>query len=79
MLVKRLQGIAQTRHIRMTFVSGDVHVGGLGRLYTHPKLDLRKDFRFMPQVSRPAEYPPPAALCIQNALWISGLHQMLLL
>ena len=50
MLVKRLQGIAQSRHIRMTFVSGDVHVGGLGRLYSHPKMDLRKDFRFMPQV-----------------------------
>lgn len=50
MLIGRLQTFAQTRHIRVTFVSGDVHVGGLGRLYTHPKTDLRKDFRFMPQV-----------------------------
>lgn len=56
MLVRRLQSIAQRKSIRMTFVSGDVHVGGLGRLYSHPKVDLRTDFRFMPQVTTSSEF-----------------------
>ncbi len=47
----------------MTFVSGDVHVGGLGRLYSHPKMDLRKDFRFMPQVCKPAHLALSPAAC----------------
>ena len=50
MLIKRLQGYARQKNLRVIFISGDVHVGGLGRLYTHPKMDLRQDFRFMPQV-----------------------------
>lgn len=51
MLIQRLQGISSLRNMRMTFISGDVHVGGLGRLYSYPKVDLRKDHRFMPQVN----------------------------
>lgn len=50
-LISRLQGVAQSKSVRVTFVSGDVHVGGLGRLYSSQKLDLRQDFRYMPQVS----------------------------
>ena len=50
MLIRHLQTVAQSRISRITFISGDVHVAGLGRLYSHPKTDLRKDFRFMPQV-----------------------------
>jgi len=55
MLIKHLQTVAQGRHSRISFISGDVHVAGLGRLYSYPKMDLRKDFRFMPQV----DTPPP--------------------
>jgi hypothetical protein len=50
MLIKHMQTVAQGRNIRVMFISGDVHVAGLGRLYSYPKVDFRKDFRFMPQV-----------------------------
>lgn len=50
MLIRKMQEFARTRNLRISFISGDVHVGGLGRLYSNPKMDLRKDFRYMPQV-----------------------------
>lgn len=36
--VERLQQVARAREARVSFVSGDVHVGGIGRLYTRPKV-----------------------------------------
>ena len=36
-LVERLQGVAKARGARVSFVSVDVHVGGVGRLFTRPK------------------------------------------
>lgn len=38
MFVDRLQEVAKAREVRVSFVSGDVHVGGVGRLYTRPKV-----------------------------------------
>lgn len=64
-LIRRLQDVAKARNMRVTFISGDVHVGGLGRLYSHPKLDLRKDFRFMPQAS-PQISSPSKPACRQR-------------
>ena len=46
-----MQNLAKTKNIRVSFVGGDVHVAGVGRLYTQPKIHrLRYDHRFMPQV-----------------------------
>ena len=36
--VERLQAVAKAREARVSFVSGDVHVGGIGRFYTRPKV-----------------------------------------
>ena len=36
--VERLQAVAKARQARISFVSGDVHVAGIGRLYTRPKV-----------------------------------------
>lgn len=37
-LIARLQNPAKTKNMRVSFVGGDVHVAGVGRLYTHPKI-----------------------------------------
>lgn len=58
-LIARLQNLAKAKNIRVSFVGGDVHVAGVGRLYTQPKIHrLRYDHRFMPQVSS-HQSPPP--------------------
>ena len=56
-LIARLQSVAKTKNVRVSFVGGDVHVAGVGRLYTQPKIHrLRYDHRFMPQVLTTATY-----------------------
>ena len=35
--VKRLQHLARARGLRVSFISGDVHVCAVGRLYSRPK------------------------------------------
>ncbi|KAK9817992.1 hypothetical protein WJX72_005420 [[Myrmecia] bisecta] len=65
MFIQKLQGLSKEKEIRVTFISGDVHVGGIGRFYTHPKVrHLRNDYRFMTQVISSAimNTPPPAAV-----------------
>ncbi|KAL3136206.1 hypothetical protein ABBQ32_007220 [Trebouxia sp. C0010 RCD-2024] len=61
-LIARLQNLAKTKNVRVSFVGGDVHVAGVGRLYTQPKIHrLRYDHRFMPQIVSSAivNAPPP--------------------
>ena len=56
--VERLQQIAKAREVRVSFVSGDVHVGGVGRMYTRPKVS--KAFRAVHlsvRVCVPTTYP----------------------
>lgn len=36
--VERLQAVAKAREARVSFLSGDVHCGGVGRLYSRPKV-----------------------------------------
>lgn len=36
-LIKRLQYLTRARRVRVTFISGDVHVCSVGRLYSRPK------------------------------------------
>ncbi|KAJ1660599.1 hypothetical protein IWQ61_000493 [Dispira simplex] len=67
-LVQRLQQFAQSRAIRVTFLSGDVHCCGAGKFYTKPKKDVtlphNRDHRLMYQVISSAimNAPPPLAL-----------------
>jgi len=64
-LIEHLQMLAKAKHLRISIISGDVHLAATGRLYSHPKQpDLRKDFRFMPQIvcSAIGNAPPPDGL-----------------
>ncbi|KAG0003217.1 hypothetical protein BGZ80_005832, partial [Entomortierella chlamydospora] len=68
-LVELLQGIAVRRGVRVTFVGGDVHVGGAGRLFGADSKDRSVDPYDMVQIISSAivNGPPPGAV-------ISALH-----
>ena len=60
--IRMLQGVAVERGVRVTVVSGDAHVGGVGRLYSRPKIrNVHKDPLFMTQIISSAikNAPPP--------------------
>ncbi|KAL4527925.1 hypothetical protein Ndes2526B_g07715 [Nannochloris sp. 'desiccata'] len=62
MFVKLLQEIALVKHVRVTILSGDAHVGGVGRFYSHsPKVDPHNDPIYMVQIISSAimNGPPP--------------------
>ncbi len=62
MLVKILQEIALVKNVRVTILSGDAHVGGVGRFYSHnPKIDPHEDPLYMVQIISSAimNAPPP--------------------
>jgi hypothetical protein len=49
-----LQTLAEQYSVRVTFMSGDVHVGAYGCFQAHPKQHLRVvDQKFMMQVGWP--------------------------
>lgn len=50
--IHMLQEAADAKKYRITILSGDAHVGGVGRLYSKPKKPLKDDPHFMPQVSK---------------------------
>ncbi|KIY98521.1 hypothetical protein MNEG_9441 [Monoraphidium neglectum] len=57
--------LAKIKTLRVSLISGDVHLATTGRLYSYPKRDdLARDFRFMPQIvsSAIANPPPPDGL-----------------
>jgi hypothetical protein len=45
-MVQMLQQLALARGVRVTFISGDVHVAGVGRFMSSPKRSLRADHRW---------------------------------
>ncbi|KAI8466328.1 MAG: hypothetical protein J3K34DRAFT_485023 [Monoraphidium minutum] len=64
-LIEHLQMLAKIKNLRVSLISGDVHLATTGRLYSWPKPDdLKRDFRFMPQIvsSAIANAPPPDGL-----------------
>eukprot|EP00884_Botryococcus_braunii_P001168 jgi/Botrbrau1/11051/Bobra.92_2s0022.1 len=64
-LIRRLQHFSSQQEVRVSFLSGDVHVCAAGRLYSKPKMKhLQNDHRMMLQVVSSAIWnaPPPAAL-----------------
>ncbi|KAF9354996.1 hypothetical protein BGX34_010709 [Mortierella sp. NVP85] len=69
-LVELLQRIAKARSVRVTFVGGDVHVGGAGRLFSTESTDPLRDPGHMVQIVSSAivNAPPPGGV-------IHALHQ----
>lgn len=49
--IHMLQRFSTDKHLRVTILSGDAHVGGVGRLYSRPKAPtLADDPLYMPQI-----------------------------
>jgi len=65
-LVRKLQGLSKQYSARVTFISGDVHVGAFGCFQAHPKQYNKViDEKFMLQVVSSAignEPPPPGVI-----------------
>jgi len=64
-LIEHLQMLAKAKKLRISIISGDVHLAATGRLYSYPKMkDLSMDFRYMPQIvcSAIGNAPPPDGL-----------------
>ncbi|PRW44508.1 plasma membrane [Chlorella sorokiniana] len=60
--IRMLQEFSLTKGLRVSILSGDAHVGGVGRLYSRPKIkDVGEDPLFMPQIISSAivNAPPP--------------------
>ncbi|KAK4231219.1 hypothetical protein QBC38DRAFT_355345 [Podospora fimiseda] len=62
-VIEDLQDLAADKSIRITILSGDVHLAAVGQFYSNPKLGLakHKDFRYMPNIISSAivNTPPP--------------------
>ncbi|KAL2755113.1 hypothetical protein ACRALDRAFT_1034776, partial [Sodiomyces alcalophilus JCM 7366] len=65
-VVEDLQDLAADKSVRVTILSGDVHLAAVGQFYTNPKVGLpkHKDFRYIPNIisSAIANAPPPNLL-----------------
>ncbi|KAK3498345.1 hypothetical protein B0T13DRAFT_399312 [Neurospora crassa] len=51
-VIEDLQDLAADKSVRVTILSGDVHLAAIGQFYSNPKLNIPKDkdFRYMPNV-----------------------------
>ncbi|KAI0474711.1 hypothetical protein F4859DRAFT_76834 [Xylaria cf. heliscus] len=62
-VIEDLQDLAVDKSVRVTILSGDVHLAAVGQFYSNPKLRIpkHKDFRYMLNVvsSAIANTPPP--------------------
>jgi hypothetical protein len=62
-VIEDLQDLAADESVRITILSGDVHLAAIGQFYSNPKLGLakHKDFRYMPNIISSAivNTPPP--------------------
>ncbi|KAK3336039.1 hypothetical protein B0T19DRAFT_26561 [Cercophora scortea] len=65
-IIEELQDLAALKSIRVTILSGDVHLAAIGQFYSNPKLGIAKhrDYRYMPNVISSAivNAPPPDLL-----------------
>jgi hypothetical protein len=50
MLIKKLQKLARNKNIRITFLSGDVHLGGMAEIFNPKVVSKEYDFQYMAQV-----------------------------
>ncbi|KAH6657861.1 hypothetical protein BKA67DRAFT_533048 [Truncatella angustata] len=65
-VIEDLQDLAADKSVRITILSGDVHLAAIGQFFSNPKLQIpkHKDFRYMPNVISSAivNTPPPDML-----------------
>jgi len=65
-LILRLQALAREYGVRVTILSGDVHLAALGRFYSNPNLGIpaERNHRYMPNIVSSAitNKPPPKAV-----------------
>lgn len=65
-VIEDLQDLAADKSVRVTILSGHVHMAAVGQFYANPKLELpkHKDFRYIPNIisSAVANAPPPKLL-----------------
>ncbi|OAA81027.1 hypothetical protein LEL_00572 [Akanthomyces lecanii RCEF 1005] len=65
-IVEDLQDLAMDKSVRVTILSGDVHLAAVGQFYSNPQLGLakHKDPRYMPNIVSSAivNTPPPDML-----------------
>ncbi|KAL1409475.1 hypothetical protein Q8F55_003458 [Vanrija albida] len=79
-LVLELQRVAQSQKLRVTFLSGDVHLAAVGCLYTHKaKLAPEADHRYMLNIVSSAivNTPPPAGAAAMVAKLSGHKHRTL--
>ncbi|KAF1810417.1 hypothetical protein P152DRAFT_421002 [Eremomyces bilateralis CBS 781.70] len=65
-LIHILQNLAKQHNVRITMLSGDVHLAAIGRFYSNPGLSIpaERDWRYMPNIISSAitNKPPPPAV-----------------
>lgn len=79
-LVLEMQRIAQTQKLRITFLSGDVHLAAVGCLFTYKaKLEPEVDHRYMLNVVSSAivNTPPPAGAAAMVSILSGHKHRTL--
>ncbi|KAJ5732526.1 hypothetical protein N7493_004007 [Penicillium malachiteum] len=69
-LVEDLQDLAAEKSVRVTILSGDVHLAAIGQFYSNPKLNVAKDkdYRYMPNVISSAIADMPETEIISDML-----------
>ena len=83
-LVQHVQQLALDMHVRVTFLSGDVHLAAVGCLFTHSKklghaIRPEEDHRYMLNVVTSAivNTPPPAGAATMVAMLGGNKHRTL--
>lgn len=69
-LIEDLQDLAADKSIRITILSGDVHLAAMGQFYSNPKLGLPKDkdYRYMPNIISSAIANSPETEMVSDML-----------
>ncbi|PYI12352.1 hypothetical protein BO78DRAFT_392208 [Aspergillus sclerotiicarbonarius CBS 121057] len=69
-LIEDLQDLAAEKSVRVTILSGDVHLAAIGQFYSNPKLNVPKDrdYRYMPNVISSAMADMPETEMISDTL-----------
>ncbi|KAF7181131.1 hypothetical protein CNMCM7691_000260 [Aspergillus felis] len=69
-LLEDLQDLAAEKSVRVTILSGDVHLAAIGQFYSNPKLNLPKDkdYRYMPNIISSAIADMPETEMVSDML-----------
>ncbi|KAL3489634.1 hypothetical protein BJX62DRAFT_151643 [Aspergillus germanicus] len=69
-LIEDLQDLAAEKSIRITLLSGDVHLAAIGQFYSNPNLSIPKDkdYRYMPNIISSGVADMPTTEMISDTL-----------